>query len=141
MTTRRHFIKTVPLVGAAFVVGCSEKSTEAPRTTAAAPTPSPPAPVPPPGAPATTPPAPAAANPSSLPMLDEKDPAAVALGYVTDAAKVDKAKYTTYVVGQQCSGCQLYLGPVAAPVGPCTLFAGKQVNGPGWCSAFVKKAA
>ena len=71
-------------------------------------------------------------------MVDEKDPQAVALGYVADATKVNKAKYKQYAAGQVCSNCALYQGGAAAS-GGCALFPGKQVAGPGWCSAYAKK--
>ena len=151
MTTRRQFIQIVPLAGAAFVVGCSDKAAEAPKPVAAAPATPPPAPAPvaaaPTPAPANEPvpaasPAPStAASSGTLPMLDEKDATAVALGYVANATKADTAKYKTYAAGQQCSGCQLFQGQAGGAAGPCSLFAGKQVNAQGWCSAFAKKAA
>jgi hypothetical protein len=72
-------------------------------------------------------------------MVDEKDAQAAALGYVGDAAKVDKAKYPKYAAGQACGACQLYQGKAGAASGPCALFPGKQVAAKGWCSAFVKK--
>ena len=72
--------------------------------------------------------------------VDEKDPQAAALGYVVDAAKADKAKFAKYAAGQNCAGCQLYQGKPADAQGPCPLFAGKQVAGKGWCSAWAKKA-
>ena len=55
-------------------------------------------------------------------MVDEKDPQAVGLSYKADATKVDKAKQPKYAAGG------------------CPLFAGKQVAGKGWCSAWAKKA-
>ncbi len=72
--------------------------------------------------------------------LDEKDPQAVALGYVADASRADGKKYPRYAVGQNCAGCALYQGKSADAVGNCALYAGKQVNAKGWCSAWVKKA-
>lgn len=72
--------------------------------------------------------------------LEESDAQAKALGYVHDAAKVDKAKQPKYAAGQICGNCQLYQGKATDPWGGCPLFAGKQVNGKGWCSAYVKKA-
>lgn len=148
MTTRRQFIKIVPLAGAAFVVGCSDKAAEAPKVVAAAPAPvaAPvtnepavtPAPAP---APAATTAPPSAANTSAMALVDEKDATAVALGYVSNATKTDTTKYKTYAAGQHCGACQLFQGQANAAIGPCTLFAGKQVNGQGWCSAFAKKAA
>jgi hypothetical protein len=71
--------------------------------------------------------------------LDEKDPQAVALGYVHDATKTDKQKYPKYAAGQACSNCALYQAKATDPWGGCPLFAGKQVAGKGWCSAWVKK--
>ena len=72
--------------------------------------------------------------------LDPKDPQAVALGYLPDTTKVDKAKYPKHDVSQQCANCQLYQGKASDPTAPCALFAGKSVAAKGWCSAWVKKA-
>ena len=73
-------------------------------------------------------------------MLAESDPQAAALGYKADAAKVDKTKFPKYAAGQQCANCALYQAKATDKAGPCPLFAGKQVAGPGWCSAYAKKA-
>lgn len=73
-------------------------------------------------------------------MVDEKDPQAVALGYVADAKRVDTKKFPKYAAGQVCSNCALYQGKPTDKSGGCPLFAGKQVAGPGWCSAWAKKA-
>lgn len=78
---------------------------------------------------------------ADAPVLDEKDPQAVALGYVADAARVNKAKYPNYAVGQACANCQLYQAKTAVPMAPCPLYGGKQVAAKGWCSAYAKKAA
>ena len=72
--------------------------------------------------------------------VDEKEPQAVSLGYVTDAARVDKAKFPKFAAGQHCAICQFYTAAPTAATGPCTIFGGRAVAGPGWCSAFVKKA-
>jgi High potential iron-sulfur protein len=72
--------------------------------------------------------------------LDEKDPQAVALGYAADTTKVDAKKYPKHTKDQKCNNCGLYQGKAADAWGGCPLFAGKQVAGPGWCSAWVKKA-
>jgi hypothetical protein len=71
--------------------------------------------------------------------LDEKDPQAVALGYVADATKTDTKKFPKYAAGQICTNCALYQGKVSDALGGCPLFAGKQVPGKGWCSAWAKK--
>ena len=75
----------------------------------------------------------------AAPMVNEKDPQAVALGYVADASKADKAKFKTFAAGQLCSNCALFQGKAADAAGGCPLFAGKQVAGKGWCSAWAKK--
>ena len=74
------------------------------------------------------------------PLVDPKDPQAVALGYTADAAKADKAKYPKYAPGQACASCALYQGKAGDAAGPCPLYAGKSVAAKGWCSAWVKKA-
>ena len=72
--------------------------------------------------------------------LDEKDAQAQSLGYKHDATKVDKVKFAKYLAGQNCANCTLYQGKPTDAWGACPLFAGKQVAGKGWCSAYVKKA-
>ena len=72
-------------------------------------------------------------------MVSEKDPQAVALGYVADADKTDKAKYKQYAAGQTCVNCALYQGKASDATGGCPLFGTKQVAGKGWCSAWAKK--
>ncbi len=72
-------------------------------------------------------------------LLGEKDPQAVALGYVADATKADKAKYKNWAAGQACSNCALYQGKPTDAAAGCPLFAGKVVAGKGWCSAYAKK--
>ena len=71
--------------------------------------------------------------------LDEKDPQALALGYVAEATKADTKKFPKYAAGQNCVSCALYQGKAADAAGLCPLFAGRQVAGKGWCSAWAKK--
>jgi anaerobic selenocysteine-containing dehydrogenase len=73
-------------------------------------------------------------------MVDEKDAQAAALGYVADAKRVDTKRFPKFVAGQNCTNCSLYQGKATDKAAACPLFAGKQVAGPGWCSAWVKKA-
>jgi hypothetical protein len=73
-------------------------------------------------------------------MLDEKDPQAIALGYVADAKRVDVKKFPKFVAGQNCTNCALFVGKPTDKAGGCPLFGAKQVAGPGWCSAWAKKA-
>jgi hypothetical protein len=72
--------------------------------------------------------------------LDPKDPAAVAQGYVPDAAHVDRAKWPKYAPGQDCAACALYQGAAGAASAPCPIYGGKLVEARGWCNVFVKKA-
>ncbi|MFZ2990409.1 high-potential iron-sulfur protein [Ideonella sp.] len=72
--------------------------------------------------------------------LDEKDPQAVALGYVSDSTKADAKKYPKHAATQVCSNCALWQSKPTDALGNCPLFAGKQVAGKGWCSAWAKKA-
>lgn len=73
-------------------------------------------------------------------LVDEKDAQAAALGYVADAKRVDTKKYPKFAAGQVCSNCALYQGKPADKAGGCPLFGTRQVAGPGWCSAWAKKA-
>ena len=140
MTTRRQLIQSIPALPlltaasvTALLAACGDKKV------AEVPTPAP-APAPVAAAPAT--PAPASPAPAAAtgPLLDEKDPQAVALGYFSDATKTDKVKYAKYADGQKCANCALYQGGTAAQ-GGCPLFPGKQVEAKAWCSAWAKKAA
>ncbi len=79
------------------------------------------------------------ANAQTPAVVDPKDPQAVALGYVPDAKKVDAKKWPKYAAGQLCSNCNLYQGKPTDKLGGCPIFAGKQVAGPGWCNAWLKK--
>ena len=74
------------------------------------------------------------------PMVAEADPQAKALGYFAVATKTDKTKYPKYSADQNCSNCSLFQGKATDAAGGCPLFAGKQVAGKAWCSAWVKKA-
>lgn len=72
--------------------------------------------------------------------LDPKDAQAVALGYVVDTTKVDKAKYPKHEASQTCATCQLYGGAAGSASGPCPIYQNKLVAAKGWCSTWVKKA-
>jgi High potential iron-sulfur protein len=73
---------------------------------------------------------------AELPHLSVKDPKAVAVGYVEDAAQVDAKKYPTYVKGSRCDNCLLLQGASGAGYRPCNLFPGKLVSAAGWCSGW-----
>jgi High potential iron-sulfur protein len=47
---------------------------------------------------------------ADAPKVSETDPTAQALGYKADASKVDKAKFTKFAAGQECSNCSFFQG-------------------------------
>ena len=134
--TRRRFIEITPLMGLTALAACSPKE-EAPKVQPAPAPSAPPSPAPTP-APAAAPPAPAA--PASLTVLDEKDPQAMALGYVADASRADTAKFKNHVAGSLCSNCGNFLGSATDSAAGCKIFPGKSVVAKGWCTAWIKKA-
>ncbi len=73
-------------------------------------------------------------------LLDEKDAQAIALGYVSDAKRVDTKKFPKFVAGQNCANCALFQAKAGDKAGGCPLFGAKQVAAAGWCSAWAKKA-
>ncbi|MEO6625304.1 MAG: high-potential iron-sulfur protein [Burkholderiaceae bacterium] len=75
------------------------------------------------------------------PRVDEKEPIAMAMGYLTDIARADQKKFPEHMADQKCTPCIFFAGKATDAAGNCPLFAGKQVAGPGWCCAWVKKAA
>ncbi len=79
------------------------------------------------------------AQSAAIDQVSEADPQAQALGYKTDATKVDKSKFPKFATGQACSSCQLYQGKAGDATGPCSLFQNNLVAAAGWCSAWVKK--
>jgi hypothetical protein len=72
--------------------------------------------------------------------VEESDPVAIGLSYKHDAALIDKAAQPKYTPGEHCGNCQLFQGQASDAWAPCAIFAGKLVAGPGWCSAYSKKA-
>lgn len=81
----------------------------------------------------------AVAAEASLPRLDEKDPLAVAMGYVHDAKKIDPNKVPQYKPGSKCSNCLQLTGKEGDEWRPCNIFPGKLVNANGWCKVWVPK--
>lgn len=65
---------------------------------------------------------------------------AQALGYKTNASRVDHTKFPKFQAGQACANCQFFQGKTGDATAPCTIFGGKQVDAKGWCSAYMKKA-
>ena len=81
------------------------------------------------------------AQAKSLPHLAESDATAAALGYRTDAKKVDRKKFAAYKPGTDCDDCVQFEGKKGEAWGPCKIFPGKAVSAHGWCSAFQPKKA
>lgn len=108
--TRRRFIRLVP-VGAALWLPVAHGK---------------PKPAPPP-------------DPSTFAHLDERDPHAKAVGYVEDAARVDRRVYPKFTAGSTCDNCALYRVP-AQVWSECTLFPRKLVAAKGWCDAYVRRS-
>ncbi|RAQ11662.1 High potential iron-sulfur protein [Burkholderia cepacia] len=82
----------------------------------------------------------AAAADAGAGAVQETDANARALGYKTDASRVDHAKFPKFQAGEACANCQFFQGKTGAATAPCTIFGGKQVNAKGWCGAYAKKA-
>jgi High potential iron-sulfur protein len=69
--------------------------------------------------------------------LDEKDPAAIALAYVSNAADVDPKKHPEFVQGSNCDNCLQLQGVAGNNYRPCSLFPGKLVAVSGWCKGWT----
>lgn len=80
-----------------------------------------------------------AAAQGAVPHLGEKEPLAVAMGYVHDAKKVDATKTPQFKPGSKCSNCIQVTGKDGVQWRPCNLFPGKLVNADGWCKVWVVK--
>lgn len=69
-------------------------------------------------------------------LLGETEPQAKALGYVSDASKVDRGMQPKFNLGQACNNCNFFkIGPEAS-TGTCKLFSGRRVSAVGWCSGY-----
>jgi len=79
----------------------------------------------------------APARAADLPMVDEADPTAKALGYHCDAGKNPARTDKTAV----CDGCMFYTAQPDQKAGACALFPGKLVCPKGWCSSWQKKVS
>lgn len=76
---------------------------------------------------------------ADLTPLDPSDPAAKALGFVTDASTVDAGANPTFKAGQHCAACAQYQGKPTDATAGCTIFAGHSVPAGGWCKAWVQR--
>ena len=76
---------------------------------------------------------------AAQPLIDSNDPVAKSLGYVADTKKVAAAENPTHKPTQRCDNCIQFQGKVGDKQGPCNLFPGKDVHGPGWCKVWAQK--
>src|SRR5262249_12565080 len=79
------------------------------------------------------------ARAADLTPLDANDPAATALGFVSDASKVAAGANTTFKAGQHCGACAQFQGKAADARGGCTIFAGHSVPATGWCQVLTQR--
>ena len=74
----------------------------------------------------------------------ESEPLAQAMGYATDATKVDTAKFPKRAgeagAKQFCHNCALFGGEPDSEFAPCSIFQNRLVANNGWCNAWVAKA-
>ncbi len=78
-----------------------------------------------------------AVAPAGAQHLSITDPAALAVGYVEDAAKLDAKRNPKFEPGSKCENCLLLQGSAGADYRPCDLFPGKLVAVKGWCSGWT----
>jgi high potential iron-sulfur protein len=71
--------------------------------------------------------------------LDPNDPQAKALGFITDASKVNAAADATYKPGQKCGTCAQFQGKAGDATGGCNIFVGHSVPSGGWCKVWAQK--
>jgi hypothetical protein len=79
------------------------------------------------------------ARAAALPPLDPNDPTAKALGFISDAGKVDAAANPTFKPAQKCGTCAQFQGKPGDATAGCNIFAGKSVPVGGWCKVWVQK--
>ena len=76
--------------------------------------------------------------------VTEDEPLAQAMGYKSDASKVDTAKFPKRAgdagANQFCNNCALYAGTADDETAPCSIFQNRPVRGAGWCNAWVAKS-
>jgi hypothetical protein len=70
--------------------------------------------------------------------VNDGDPLAAALGYTSDASRIDSKTRPAYHKGATCANCGWY-EPTAAGVGRCNYFPGKLVDAQAWCQMYQVK--
>jgi hypothetical protein len=82
-----------------------------------------------------------AAEADAMTPLDPNDPQAKALGFVSDASKVNAAANPTFKAGQTCGTCAQFQGKASDANGGCNIFVGHTVPAGGWCKVWAQKPA
>jgi len=82
----------------------------------------------------------AAATDTVRPLLSPSEPAAVAIGYVESAAKVDAKANPGWRRGQSCATCALIEFGTGRARG-CSAVPGKLVLATGWCKVWRLRGA
>jgi hypothetical protein len=80
------------------------------------------------------------AEAAGMPALDPNDPTAKALGFVTNASKVDAGANPTYKPNQKCGACAQFQGKPADASAGCNIFPGKSVPASGWCKVWAQRS-
>lgn len=80
-----------------------------------------------------------AALPAGMSEVAANDPVASAIGYVSDATKVEAKANPTFKKGQTCATCALY-SKTNDSWGKCQMIQNGLVRADGWCKSFNKKA-
>jgi len=74
--------------------------------------------------------------------VDPQSPTAIALGYSTDHGRVDTTRWPKKAQDaqgkQRCQTCALFTRTDNGN-GVCSIFAGRQVAGNGWCNAWTRQ--
>jgi len=80
------------------------------------------------------------ARAAGLKALDESDPTAKALGFVSDGSRLDPAANPPFKAGARCANCTQFQGKATEATAGCGIFAGRSVPAGGWCVAWTRRA-
>jgi hypothetical protein len=73
-------------------------------------------------------------------MVQEMDPLARTLDYVSDTTRANQVDYPSHTTDQMCRLCTSFQGNPKDSSGPCRVYGGRIVSAKGWCSAFNRRA-
>jgi hypothetical protein len=72
-------------------------------------------------------------------MVQESDPLARTLAYVSDTTRANQVDYPSHTTDQMCRICTSFQGNPKEGSGPCKVYSGRIVSTKGWCSAFERR--